>query len=487
MLDYQIIAGQLRTLAPRGAMLRQDSRAMLANDIFVAFTGDVNDGRKFIDAAVKAGASAVLADSHEFKAPNSRTITVHNLKQSLGFIAHEYFGKPSDQLTCIGVTGTNGKTTVTYWLAELLEKLQGKPSALLGTLGAGLLGDTVATGLTTPHASDVQRFLAQVLSKGAGSACIEATSIGLEEGRLNGVAFRVAAFTNLTQDHLDYHSSMAAYGEAKRQLFNCKSLQTAVINIDDAFGAQLSENLQAKRPKLQLITTGLTEKANLSASHISTQGDASQSFTLHHDGKRYAAQLPALGQFNVANALTAAACCMALGYDLEAIVAKLTQLKGVNGRMQKVGDEPLTVVDFAHTPDGLLQALQALKPVALARQGKLKVIFGCGGNRDASKRPLMGQIAQAHANEVVVSNDNPRDEAPADIAAQITAGAIKATVILDRAQAIAQTILAAQVADVILIAGKGHETTQIVAGEVHEFSDALHARAALNARKAGAV
>jgi UDP-N-acetylmuramoyl-L-alanyl-D-glutamate--2,6-diaminopimelate ligase len=484
------IVPQLHARAPHGAKLRQDSRAVTVGDIFVAFSGDVHDGRQFIDAAIQAGASAVLADRQGLTASHSRVIAVENLKQSLGTIAHAFYGKPSEQIDCIGVTGTNGKTTVTHWLAQLLECLQGKPSALLGTLGAGLLGHTQTTGLTTPHASDVHRFLAQAIGQGAGSACIEATSIGLVEGRLNAVAFTVAAFTNLTQDHLDYHGTMLAYGGAKRALFQVESLKTAVINLEDPFGAELLAELAVQRPTLKLISTGMGEPAMLRATDIATQANASQSFTVQYKSHSYPAQLPALGRFNVDNALTALGCCIALGYKLDAAIDALSTLTGVPGRMQVVGDSthsPLVVVDFAHTPDGLLQALTALKPVAAARGGALSVVFGCGGNRDASKRPLMGAMAQEHADKVIISNDNPRDEAPDSIAAHIASAASKASIVLERAQAIAQAIAQATPADVVLIAGKGHETTQTIAGVVSPFSDIEHALAALTARRAGSL
>ncbi len=479
---HQAIARQLRKLAPRGAVLCQDSRSVLANDIFVAFSGDVHDGRAFIDAAIKAGACAVLADADGLHCASQRVIGVSDLKQSLGFIANEYYGKPSEQLACVGVTGTNGKTTVTHYLAQLLEKLMGKPSALLGTLGAGLLGHTKSTGLTTPHASDVQRFLAQAVSQGACSACIETTSIGMDEGRLNGVAFTVAAFTNLTQDHLDYHGTMEAYGTSKKQLFECQTLRSAVINEDDAFGKTLIASLKKQRPDLTIISTGLNTSAALRATDLNVHCDASQTFNVHYQGRNYPAQLPALGKFNIENVLTALGCCIALGYELAVAIALLPTLNGVAGRMQCVGEKPLTVVDFAHTPDGLEQALLALKPVAQARGGKLQLVFGCGGNRDATKRPLMGAIAQKFADIVIVTSDNPRDEVPQAIAAHIASAAPKAHIELDRALAIARTIQSANAADIVLIAGKGHETTQIVAGIAYDFSDVVHAQRALSQR-----
>lgn len=483
----QAIAQQLRRVAPYGAQLRQDSRTLNVGDVFVAFSGDVHDGRAFITAALKAGASAVLADSQGFESNDSRVVLVNDLKQSLGNIAHHFYGAPSQQLDCLGITGTNGKTTVSYWLAQLLQALQGKPSALLGTLGAGLLSHTVATGLTTPHASDVQRFLAQAVGANAGSACIEATSIGLAEGRLNGVAFKVAAFTNLTQDHLDYHGDMASYARAKRALFDWETITHAVINTDDAWGAALAAELAQQRPQLIIIRTGLIASADVRASDIRLHGNASQSFTLQHQGLSTAVTLPALGSFNVQNALTALACCIALGFDLSKALAVLSKVAAVPGRMQVVGNQPLVVVDFAHTPDGLSQALHALKPVASLRGGALHVVFGCGGDRDASKRPLMGAVAQQYADRITITNDNSRSENPSAIAAQIASAASKANTELDRAAAIAHAIAQARDADVVLIAGKGHETTQTIAGVSTPFSDVAHAQQALALRQKATV
>lgn len=479
------LAQQLRDWAPLGAQLRQDSRAVQAGDVFVAYSGGVHDGRSHIKAAFAQGASAVLADAQGYTSNHSRVLLVADLKHALGHIAHHYYGKPSQQLACVGVTGTNGKSTVTHWVAHMLQNLQAKPAAVLGTLGAGLLGHTHDTGLTTPHACDTQLFLAQAASLGAGSASIEASSIGLVEGRLNGVSFGVAAFTNLTQDHLDYHGDMAAYAQAKRSLFDWEGLHTAVVNVDDTTGAQLARELSVQRPELNIITTGIDLSAQLTASAITPQPDASQRFTVHYQGHSADACLPALGAFNVANALTAIGCCLALGHSLNEVLKQLPFLTGVAGRMQVVGDaahshQPLVVVDYAHTPDGLEQCLQALRPIAIARKGALHALFGCGGDRDASKRPLMGAVAQRLADIITITNDNPRSEDPSVIAAHIASAAPKARIELNRAAAIQQAVFNAAAADVILIAGKGHETTQTIAGVSQPFSDVAQAQAALS-------
>jgi UDP-N-acetylmuramoyl-L-alanyl-D-glutamate--2,6-diaminopimelate ligase len=302
------------------------------------------------------------------------------------------------------------------------------------------------------------------------------------------VTFKVAAFTNLTQDHLDYHGDMIAYGEAKRRLFDWAGLRAAVINVDDAFGADLYSSLEHAEPQLKIITTGFSLAATLRASDVRVQADASQTFTVSYQGRTYPAQLAALGQFNVHNALTALGCVLALGYDEQHAIALLPQLHAVAGRMQVVSTaaqasalHPLVVVDFAHTPDGLSQALQALRPVANERGGALHAVFGCGGNRDAGKRSVMGAIAHQHADRITITNDNPRDEDAADIAAHIAAAAPGARIELDRATAIAHAIQKAHRTDVILIAGKGHETTQTIAGLVTAFSDVAQAQAVLKA------
>ncbi len=489
----QAVISKINCIATASAVLRQDSRGVKSGDVFVAFSGDAHDGRDYIDAALKAGASCVLAEAAGLTHQHPRVIAVTDLKQQLGYIASAFYGMPSAQLGCVGITGTNGKTTVAHYTAQLLQTLQKKPAGILGTLGAGLYGAAPSTGLTTPHASDVQRVIANCVTQGAGSAVIEATSIGLEEGRLNGVTFKVAAFTNLTQDHLDYHGDMNAYGEAKRRLFDWAGLKAAVINIDDSFGADLYSNLKSKHPQMSCITTGFKHGVMLCASDVHVQADASQTFTVTYQGRAYPAQLAALGSFNVHNALTALGCVLALGYDAQQAIALLPQLHAVAGRMQVVttaaqaiASHPLVIVDFAHTPDGLSQALQALRPVAIERGGALHVVFGCGGNRDATKRPAMGVIAKQYADCITITNDNPRDEVAATIAAQVAAPAPLAMVELDRAIAIKQAIQNAQPADVILIAGKGHEATQTIAGVVTAFSDVAQAQAVLEAYEVGA-
>jgi UDP-N-acetylmuramoyl-L-alanyl-D-glutamate--2,6-diaminopimelate ligase len=484
------IAQQLRRIGNTDTQLCQDSRQLKIGDIFVAFSGDTHDGRHHISAALKSGACAVLAEAEDlatFLTPDivpNQVIAVSHLKQALGGIADAFYNHPSQLLDTVAITGTNGKTTVVNYLAQLLEQLQQKRCAVLGTLGAGLYGKALSTGLTTPHASQVHTVLAHAVKAGAGSAAIEATSIGLQEGRLNGVAIDVAALTNFTQDHLDYHGTMAAYAAAKRSLFDWASLKVAVINIDDALGVDLLGSLQIERPTLWLITTGLTTTADLYASDITVLANGMQSFILHYRQQQYAITVPLLGVFNISNILTVLACLLALNYDLALAIRLLPHLKGTPGRMEivKTADlkTPLVLVDYAHTPDGLLKALQALQPIAHKRSGKLHLIFGCGGNRDATKRPLMGAIAHQYSDYVCITSDNPRDEAPETIAADIAVRVPDAVIELDRSQAIKQVITQANINDVILIAGKGHETTQIIKGQNFLFSDISCAKQVLS-------
>lgn len=499
----------IQTYAPQGAQLRQDSRAVQRGDVFVAHSGAVHDGRSHIAAAFAAGASCVLAEAHGFTSADPRVITVQDLKSQLGPLAAAFYDHPSAALDCLALTGTNGKTTVSLWAAQLLQSVSQTPSAVVGTLGAGVLGKTQSTGLTTPQACDMQRILAECRQQGARSVCIEASSIGWCEGRLNAVAFTVAAFTNLTQDHLDYHGSMAAYTAAKRELFDLPSLHTAVLNVDDAVGAAWAQALHAQRPTLRIISTGFAAQAHLRASAATVLADGTQRFTMHFGDRSLPVTLGALGLFNIHNCLTAVASVMALGHDMAAIVPHIAALRGAAGRMEVVPspahtssprESPLVVVDYAHTPDGLQQALQALRPLATQRGGQLSVVFGCGGDRDVSKRPLMGAIAAQFADAVVITNDNPRSESPQRIASDIAAGNVghnvggkvggqvggqvggNALIVLDRAAAIATTIGQARASDVVLIAGKGHETTQTVGALITAFSDVVQAQAALKAK-----
>ena len=340
------------------------------------------------------------------------------------------------------------------------------------------------TGLTTPDPVRLQRAFAQFVEQGLGACAIEASSIGLAEHRLSGTRIRLAMFTNLTQDHLDYHPSMEAYWQAKRALFDWPGLRTAVINIDDQRGVQLSEELE--HSQLDVWTVSIQRTARLRARDI-TYTDEGLAFTVVEGAHSCAMQTQLIGLYNVSNLLGVIAALRSLGVALEHALWACAQLTPVPGRMERITapGQPMVAVDYSHTPDALEKALQALMPMAKERGGKIWCVFGCGGNRDSSKRPRMGSSAQRLAQQVVITSDNPRSEEPMSIIEQILEGTVPAAnlrVEADRAKAIAETIAAADAADVVLIAGKGHENYQEVRGERHHFSDVEQARAALGLR-----
>jgi len=454
-------------LAAQGAMINQlssDSRRCAPGVAFLAYPGEAADGRRHIPDALARGAAAVLWEQEDFawdpkwKIPNA---PVQNLKQQAGTLAHEFYGRPSESLWVCGVTGTNGKTSCSQWIAALLGK-----TAVIGTLGAGFPGSLSAAVNTTPDAVELQFLLKEFRRQGASAVAMEVSSHGLAQGRVSGVRFNCALFTNLTHDHLDYHGTMAAYGETKARLFEMPGLEVAVLNLDDPFGVELARRLAGR-----VRTIGYSLEPR----------DAPVDQKLVWDPTL---QIPALGRFNASNALGVLGCLLANGIALEDAKKRLAKLPPVPGRMQALGEAPLVVIDYAHTPDALENVLQALRPVAQERRGQLLVAFGAGGDRDPTKRPRMGEIAVRLADRVLITSDNPRSENPLSIIEQIRAAAPAAEVEADRARAIEQLILQAHVSDVILIAGKGHETYQEIAGRRSHFSDEEHARAAL-ARRAG--
>jgi UDP-N-acetylmuramoyl-L-alanyl-D-glutamate--2,6-diaminopimelate ligase len=417
--------------------------------------------------------------------------TYAGLKADTGAIASEFFDSPSEDLSLVAITGTNGKTSTAWWLAQALSALPSDmalPCGVIGTLGVGCPPHVVSTGLTTPDPVLLQKTLREFVNMGLKVCAIEASSIGIEEHRLDGTQIRVAVFTNFTQDHLDYHGSMAAYWAAKSQLFSWTGLRAAVINVDDVKGAELAETL--RHSGLDVWPVSQIQSTRLHARNVHylalglqlevVEGDAVCMLSTH-----------LIGAYNVSNLLGVIGAMRCLGVPLQQAVEACGQLMPVPGRMECVGGVggPLVAVDYAHTPDALAQALTALRPMAEQRNGKLWCIFGCGGDRDASKRPLMGAIAGKGADKVVVTSDNPRSEKPEAIITHILLGLPQGndvSVQLDRAAAIAQTVAQASGNDIILLAGKGHETTQEIAGHKTEFSDLAHAARALQLRSSGA-
>jgi UDP-N-acetylmuramoyl-L-alanyl-D-glutamate--2,6-diaminopimelate ligase len=475
-----------------------DSRMLKAGDGFVAWPGAAVDGRSFVQAALDAGAAACLVEhegAERFAFDDARIASLQGLKAATGPMAAEFFDHPSNRIDVLAVTGTNGKTSTAWWLAQALSAAQVSQShshaaGVIGTLGVGRPPDAVvSTGLTTPDPVLVQKTLRSFADDGLRACAIEASSIGIEEGRLDGTQIRVALFTNFTQDHLDYHGSMDAYWQAKRRLFDWSGLRSAVINVDDVRGAALAAAMQAMPAKaLDVWTVSTKVPARLQAGNIRylAQGVA---FEVMEGEQRCAVQTRLIGEYNVSNLLGVIAAMRCQGITLANAVAACADLQPVPGRMECAGgaNEPLVAVDYAHTPDALDHALQALRPMVAARGGKLWCVFGCGGDRDTSKRPLMGVIAAKLADRVVVTSDNPRSEKAEAIIAQILLGlpsCKSVEVQADRALAIAQTIAQAATQDVVLIAGKGHEETQDIAGVKTPFSDRTHAQAALRARAA---
>ena len=511
-------ASWLASTAP-GATLTSDSRRVAPGDVFFAYgalpgqlPGAGTDGRAYIGDAIARGAAAVLFDDEDF-AWNANWLLPHyacrGLQSIAGLLAKRHYGAPDAGMFSVAVTGTNGKTSCTQWLGAALSR-SGMPTAVIGTFGigifrAGMAADFSLTGYTTPDAVQLQAALANARGRGAMALAIEASSIGLRQQRLLGLHVDVAVFTNLTRDHLDYHGDMAAYETAKAALFDWPDLGHAVINFDDPMGARLLKHLRARTDSDQcavrlvaytLTAPNPTVTASLGAhgiclcatdirsSHTGTQ------FRLHVVSAAapvtMTVQTQLVGEFNVSNVLGVLGVLLAKGMDLGAAVAAVEALQSVPGRMQCMGGpgQPLAVIDYAHTPDALEKTLASLRGVARDRDGALWCVFGCGGDRDPGKRPQMGAIAQA-ADHVIVTSDNPRNESPAAIIADIVSGMSAGPapqVIEDRATAILWALRHATKNDVVLLAGKGHENYQEIRGRKLQFLDADHAALALAAR-----
>ena len=471
----------LRARAPQG-QLRTDSRHVQPGDIFIAWPGAAVDGRAFVAQALAHGAAACLVEhdgSADFAFADARIASFTGLKAVTGSLAAQWLGHPAQALRIVAVTGTNGKTSTAWWLAHALPRC-----AMVGTLGVGLPPHFTSTGMTTPDPVLLQTEFSKFIAAGAEFAAIEASSIGIVEHRLAGTAIDTAVFTNFTQDHLDYHGSMDAYWQAKAQLFDWPGLRVAVVNVDDAQGRALAQTL-APRCALEVWTVGLQHPARLMAVDIAhtAQGMA---FTVVEGQQRQPMQTALIGQYNISNLLGVLATLRGQGHSLAQAVAACASLQPVPGRMQQIAvvGQPLVAIDYAHTPDALQQALAALRPLAQARGGRLCCVFGCGGNRDARKRPLMGAAAEQGADQVLVTSDNPRLEDPQAIVADILAGMRPQTPYeLDRAAAIAQAIAQADARDVVLLAGKGHEDYQDAQGHKRPFSDYHEAARAVQARQ----
>ena len=466
--------------------LTTDSRKVGAGDGFIAWPGAAVDARQYVKDVLKAGAGACLVEMdgiEEYGFVDAKIAGYAGLKTAAAPIAAAYYEKPSKYLQTIAITGTNGKTSTAWWLAQALGKLNRK-CGVVGTLGIGLPGAMAFNGLTTPDPVLLQQQLRRFVDDGFAACAIEASSIGIAEKRLDATRLQVAVFTNFTQDHLDYHGSMQAYWSAKASLFSWPDLEAAVINIDDAQGGELS--LSLKNSTIDVWTVAIDQPARLQAELIEQHADA-LSFAVIEGNERRTITTSAIGRYNVSNLLGVIGVLRALGVLLEDAAKACSHLSAVPGRLNTLNQagKPLVVVDYAHTPDAIEKILLALKPVAQARGGKLWCVFGCGGDRDATKRPLMAIAAQKNADQIVITSDNPRSENPATIISQILPGLTlnsSAYVQADRALAIAQALASAQADDVVLLAGKGHEAYQETGGIKHPFDDMHHAQAALDLR-----
>ena len=466
--------------------LHCDSRKVGPGDGFIAWPGAASDGRAHVPSALKQGAAACLVErdgAEAFGFDGPAIAAYARLKAATGPIAAEWFEQPSRQLDVIAVTGTNGKTSTAWWLAQALSDLRPQPIAcgVIGTLGTGRPPNVDFVGLTTPDPVLLQGQFRRFVDDGLQACAIEASSVGIVERRLDGTSVRVAVFTNFTQDHLDYHGTMEAYWDAKLELFRWTGLRAAVINIDDEKGRALARSLEGGA--LDLWTVSCREPARLAAQDIDYDEQGLR-FVLREGEQRQPMATRLIGHYNVSNLL---GVMRALGVPLPDAVRSCGNLLPVPGRMERLSEpgKPMVAVDYAHTPDALDKALQALRPLAQQRGGRLWCVFGCGGDRDPIKRPLMAAVVEKNADRVVVTSDNPRGEKPENIISQILLGLSHhecVQVQADRALAIAETIAAAAREDVVLLAGKGHEDYQEVAGIKHRFSDQAHAQAALDAR-----
>jgi UDP-N-acetylmuramoyl-L-alanyl-D-glutamate--2,6-diaminopimelate ligase len=515
----------LRSPSQAAAWLRQrvtgnlctDSRAVREGDGFIAWPGAATDGRAYVNAALSQGATVCLveaqgcdqwSDSWPVSGDQAQVAAYEGLKADTGWIADAYYEQPSQALKVLAVTGTNGKTSTAWWLAQAINAVgslenRAPRCAVVGTLGVGEPPKLMVTGMTTPDPVLMQAQFEKFVRNGVTHCAVEASSIGIAEQRMAGTRIELAVFTNFTQDHLDYHGSMAAYWQAKEALFAWPDLRVAVVNVDDVKGAELALNLKNNLLNTNQVVDIWTCSSQNKAARLQAKGLKRNVSGLYFEVVEGEQVLPIqtslMGDYNVDNLLGVIASLRALGVGFPQALNVCAQLQAVPGRMEKVSLEdnaklPLTLVDYAHTPDAVTQTLLALKPFAKSLGSKLWCVLGCGGDRDASKRPLMAAAAEAVADHVVITSDNPRSEQAQHIAADMLKGLKAPQAVyqeLDRAKAIQHVVATAGPQDVILIAGKGHEVTQEIAGVKYPFDDRVHAKQALRhrfeaIRKAGA-
>ena len=495
---------QLNKLNVKITRLVSDSRAVREGDTFVAYPGERADGRQFIAQAIAQKANAVIWEKQHFiwddawQIPN---LAVSDLRHKAGWLADAVYGTPSEQLWLVGVTGTNGKTSTSHWIAHALNEA-GRRCATIGTLGNGFIGSLQRSANTTPDAIRVHGLLAEYLRADARAVAMEVSSHALAQGRVNGVRFDVALLTNLSRDHLDYHGDMESYAASKRRLFDWQQLKFAVVNLDDAFGAELAEQLQDGAAEvvgygLSDAALQLAERLGLRMVYGNLAEMSGQGLRLDVHSSWGGVQMNSMlvGRFNAANLLGALAVLLVSGIGLGEAAQSLSKVQAVAGRMQRVGSAglPTVIVDYAHTPDALEKVLLALREVGVFQVGKqgggrLICVFGCGGDRDRGKRAMMGLVAEKFSDHCIVTSDNPRSEDPQRIIDEILGGmsANNHEVVIGRAGAIERAIGLAQQRDTVLIAGKGHEDYQEIEGVRHPFSDVTAAEQALQSWRAPA-
>ncbi len=478
-----------------------DSRMVKPGDTFLAYAGDKSDAREFIPQAIAAGANAVLWErQHGFvwnpawQIPN---LPIAKLKAKAGMIASQIYGQPSQKLWLVGITGTNGKTSCSHWIAQAMTAL-GRKTAVIGTLGNGFPGALKSTTNTTPDAVLLQQEIADFLQHGAECVAMEVSSHGIEQERINGAAFAAALFTNLSRDHLDYHGSMKEYAAVKARLFFWPGLKYAVLNLDDVMGIELSQRLAGMPMQIigyrfeePGIGNGDSGKTSVVQGSNLKSGIGGLEFDITFKNEREKFKTEVVGRFNASNLLAVLAVLLASGIKLADAVQAVQQVRPIAGRMERLGggDQPLVVVDYAHTPDALEKVLTTLREVLRSsesnqetktRNSKLVCVFGCGGERDRGKRPLLGQVASRLADEVIITSDNPRSENPRDIINEIAATTdTNYHIEEDRAAAIYRAIHDARQGDVVLIAGKGHEVYQEIGKHKFPFNDSEVARQVL--------
>jgi UDP-N-acetylmuramoyl-L-alanyl-D-glutamate--2,6-diaminopimelate ligase len=502
-IEPHLLISHLRDLTSADAKVSADSRQIEPGDIFFAYSvghgSALRDGRDYIAAALANGAAAVVFDPADGVAneylDRPECFAVENLSSLVGELSSEWYDYPSKKLNIIGVTGTNGKTSITQWLSQALDASNHR-TAVLGTLGTGFPGALIQTGYTTPDAPRLQTQLNELLKAGAQQVAIEISSHALEQDRVAGLDVRTAVFTNLTQDHLDYHGTMGEYAQAKAKLFQFPQLENAIINFDDTFGRELAMKLLAvDSPQVWGFALssnafagfekfGDRLKRAYAENTLFTASGYESQFNCDGLGSN-TVQLSVLGEFNLSNCLAVWTTLLAQGMSPNEASKRMSKLSAVSGRMELIrlnkapkADGPFIVVDYAHTPDALAKALNALRPIANQRNGKVWCVFGCGGDRDSAKRPQMGKLAQELADHIVITSDNPRSEEPASIIAMIQSGMSgdlsNVQVLPDRAAAIMAAVRHADTKDIVLVAGKGHESTQEINGKKFDFSDQEH-------------